>query len=40
VRRDGVYVLAAELVVKAKTLNPSGFRYGRYRVWGDLRLSH
>jgi hypothetical protein len=39
-RRDGIYVLAAELVVKAKTLNPPGFRYGRYRVWGDLQYSH
>jgi 5-methylcytosine-specific restriction protein A len=35
-RADGAYVLAAELVVKAKTLNRPGFRYGRYRVWGDL----
>lgn len=38
-RRDGRYVLAAELVVRAKTLNSRGFRYGRYRVWGDLRAS-
>ncbi len=38
-RRDGVYVLAAELVIKAKTINPPGFRYGRYRVWGDLERS-
>lgn len=36
---DGRYVLAAELVVRAKTLNPPNFRYGRYRVWGDLRKS-
>src|SRR5262245_65516542 len=36
---DGRYVLAAELVVRAKTLNPPNFRYGRYRVWGDLRRS-
>lgn len=35
----GNYVLAAELVVKAKTLNPTGFKYGRYRLWGDLRKS-
>jgi 5-methylcytosine-specific restriction protein A len=33
---DGRYVLGAELVVCAKTLNPPKFRYGRYRVWGDL----
>lgn len=34
--REGRYVLAAELVVKAKTENPPNFRYGRYRIWGDL----
>jgi 5-methylcytosine-specific restriction enzyme A len=37
--RHGRYVLAAELVVKAKTENPPNFRYGRYRVWGDVNLS-
>jgi 5-methylcytosine-specific restriction protein A len=36
---NGRYVLAAELVVRAKTLNPPNFRYGRYRLWGDLRES-
>lgn len=35
----GAYALAAELVVRAKTLNPSTFRYGKYRVWGDLERS-
>lgn len=35
----GGYVLAAELVVRAKTFNPPGFRYGRFRVWGDLNRS-
>ena len=35
----GRYVLAAELVVRAKTTNPSGYRYGAYRLWGDLRRS-
>jgi len=35
-KTDGRYVLAAELVVSAKTMNPRGFRYGAYRVWGDL----
>lgn len=35
----GRYVLAAELVVKAKTHNPPRFRYGRYRIWGDLYRS-
>ncbi len=36
---DGRYALAAELVVRAKTDNPPKFRYGRYRVWGDLTAS-
>ena len=35
----GIYVLAAELVVRAKTRNPRGYRYGAYRLWGDLKLS-
>lgn len=38
--RGGSYALAAELVVSAKTRNPPGYRYGAYRVWGDLRRSH
>lgn len=39
-RRDnGTYALAAELVIRAKTVNPPNFRYGRYRVWGDLAMS-
>lgn len=33
--RDGRYALAAELLVRAKTRNPAGFRYGGYRLWGD-----
>lgn len=37
--RQRLYVLAAELVVHAKTKNPSGYRYGRFRAWGDLQLS-
>jgi hypothetical protein len=36
---DTRYALAAELVISAKTMNPSGFRYGPYRVWGDLNRS-
>lgn len=36
---NGRYVLAAELVIRAKTFNPPNFRYGQYRVWGDLNLS-
>ena len=30
------YVLAAELVVKARTFNARGFRYGEYRVWAEV----
>lgn len=33
------YVLAAQLIIKAKTENHPNFRYGRYRVWGDINLS-
>ena len=35
----GDYVFAAELVIRAKTQNAPNFRYGRYRVWGDLHTS-
>lgn len=38
--RASRYVLAAELVVKARTFNSVRFRYGPYRVWGDLDPSH
>lgn len=38
-RIDGTYVLAAELVASGRTLNPPGYRYGRYRLWGDLTSS-
>jgi 5-methylcytosine-specific restriction protein A len=37
--RIGEYVIAAELVVSAKTRNPLNFRYGSYRLWGDLKKS-
>lgn len=37
--KNGRYVLAAELVVRAKTINPPNFRYGRFRIWGDLDKS-
>jgi hypothetical protein len=33
------YVLAAELVVKTKSLNPPDFEYGPYRAWGDVQRS-
>jgi 5-methylcytosine-specific restriction protein A len=38
-REDGTYVLAAELVAKALTRNPPGYRYGPFRLWGDLARS-
>ena len=36
---DGAYVLVAELVARAKTINHPSFRYGRHRLWGDLASS-
>jgi 5-methylcytosine-specific restriction enzyme A len=38
-RRDGLYILAAELVVHAITRNRPAYRYGTYRAWGDLDRS-
>ena len=35
----GIYILATELVVRAKTRNPRRYRYGTYRLWGDLKRS-
>jgi 5-methylcytosine-specific restriction enzyme A len=35
----GTYVLAAELIVRAVTHNTAGYKYGKYRIWGDLRRS-
>lgn len=37
--KNGLYVLAAELIVRAVTQNPPNYRYGRYRTWGDLGQS-
>lgn len=36
---SNAYVLAAELVVRARTQNPPRFRYGPYRVWADVPRS-
>jgi hypothetical protein len=33
------YYLAARLVIRAKTVNAPGYKYGGYRVWGDLKRS-
>jgi 5-methylcytosine-specific restriction protein A len=38
-RSDGLYVLAADLRVRAVTRNPAGYRYGRHRVWADVATS-
>jgi hypothetical protein len=38
-RSDGLYVLAADLIVRAVTRNVSNYRYGAYRIWGDLERS-
>ena len=35
----GAYVLATELIVRAKTMNSHGYHYGPYRLWGDLTRS-
>lgn len=37
--RDPEYRMVARLVVRAKTINPPGFTYGEFRVWGDLGRS-
>jgi 5-methylcytosine-specific restriction enzyme A len=37
--RDSQYVLAAELIVRAVTQNMENYRYGRWRIWGDLERS-
>ena len=33
------YVLLGRLLVSDKEVNPPGYRYGRYRLWGDARFS-
>jgi 5-methylcytosine-specific restriction enzyme A len=33
------FFIVAKLVVSSKTMNPSGFKYGDFRVWGDLERS-
>jgi len=38
-RADGTYTMAAELQIRARTRNPETYRYGTYRVWGDLERS-
>lgn len=38
-RSDDVYCIAAELVIRSRTRNAPDYRYGAYRVWGDLNRS-
>lgn len=38
-KRDGLYVLAAQLIARAVTRNVPNYRYGRFRVWADLDRS-
>lgn len=39
-RRAGLaYHIVARLVIRAKTLNDPNYKYGKYRVWGDLNAS-
>src|SRR5437016_11885229 len=33
------FFVVAKLVVRSKTMNPPAFKYGDYRVWGDLKRS-
>src|ERR1700674_2516452 len=33
------FFVVAKLLVGSKTSNPTGFKYGDYRVWGDLERS-
>lgn len=37
--RPSEYRILAKLVVRSKTINPASYKYGPFRVWGDLRLS-
>lgn len=39
-RRVGMaYYIVARLVIRSKTLNSPDYKYGKYRVWGDLNSS-
>ena len=33
------YRILARLVIRSKTINPPSYKYGPFRVWGDLKLS-
>lgn len=36
---ESQYRLLAKLVIRSKTINPANYKYGPYRVWGDLKKS-
>src|SRR5439155_7342002 len=33
------FFIVAKLAIRSKTTNPPGYKYGDYRVWGDLKRS-
>jgi hypothetical protein len=39
VKGHNEYRLAARLIVRAKTINAPNYKYGSYRVWGDIKTS-
>ncbi len=39
VRGRNEYRLAARLIIRAKTINSPSYKYGTYRVWGDVTVS-
>ena len=38
-RTGKAYYVVARLVVRSKTINPPGYKYGDFRIWGDLDQS-
>ena len=38
-RSGKAYYVVARLVVRSKTINPPGYKYGDFRIWGDLDQS-
>ena len=38
-RNKRAYYVIARLVARSKTLNAPDYKYGKYRVWGDLGTS-
>jgi hypothetical protein len=38
-KRDGAYVLAADLIIRGITHNQPNYHYGKYRAWADMEKS-